>query len=514
MQEMLSLPAPIGVGAADDEDGGGDGREAPFRVVIGTLAVSDILVCVELSPDELLALAAEQEAVASGSQGAHVSNVREAPAVVHGDTGDGALAAADFVYNPVLELLDYTPPAPGSPFSRIDSGKVYVPMVAIERKRVTDLGASIGGKSDKPGFSRYKDQKLRLKALQHLTGCTLMVVVEQYHKHYSATEIGGVSEEAVRTAIVNTMLRDKIFVDTSSSELDTVRVLRKVAEQLVDKQFCNFTFPRVFVAARDAVRRGLLVPPPPQSSGGAASAAAGAASVLSERRAAFDEQLATIALAVQPLVLDSVRATQKLVGAHSDIVSVRKRDNKNPKLCYQMMLMCVHGISQPVAAAIMRRYPTMPDLVRAYESAADEAAARRTLADIELGTTTGKRRRLGPAKSAVVYEMLYARSAEHTKARPPPTSVAAKAGKKRPTQASTAKAGKKRPLPRDAQPKGAARKNAKMPSRGADFFKKSATSSSSAAHSAAATADASAAAAAAAAADDDDDDDLLRSGQV
>ena len=188
MQEMLSLPAPIGVGAADDEEGcGGSSREAPFRVVVGTLAVSDILVCVELSPDELLALAAEQEAVAtSGSPGALVSNVREAPAVVHGDTGGDALAAADFVYNPVLELLDCTPPAPGSPFSRIDSGKVYVPMVAIERKRVTDLGASIGGKSDKPGFSRYKDQKLRLKALQHLTGCTLMVVVEQYHKHYSA----------------------------------------------------------------------------------------------------------------------------------------------------------------------------------------------------------------------------------------------------------------------------------------------------------------------------------------
>ena len=436
--DMLSLPAPIGVDVVDD-----DAAVAPFRVFVGTLAVTDILVCVELSRADFLRMAAEQAAVADAD--ARVSNMHGAqPVVAASDDGDDALG--DFLYNPVLDMFDYTASAAPPPFSTPDADKVYMPMLGIERKLIGDLAQSIQGTGATPGFSRLKEQKLRMQALRHLTGCTLMVVVEQYHKHRTAAYIGGVSEESVRTALVNTMLRDKIYVDQSTSELDTVRLLRKTAEQIVDKQFRNFTFPRVVVAARDAARRGMLPGVSTAAGGAAGGSAAAAASVSSERRVEFDEHMSAIALSVQPCVLDSVRATQKLVGAHSQVVSIRKRDNKNPKLCYQMMLMCVHGLSQTFAAAVMREYPTMPALVCAYERTlteddGGEQAARRMLAGVELTTrtSTGKARRLGPAKSNAIYEILYARSAATaTKATAAPKIAG---GTKRARAASTPKSG-------------------------------------------------------------------------
>lgn len=63
----------------------------------------------------------------------------------------------------------------------------------------------------------------------------------------------------------------------------------------------------------------------------------------------------------------------------------------------QMMLVTVNGCSGAKAEAVAERYPTLADLVRAYDSAGP-GAAERLLADIEVN-----KKRLGPALSAKIH---------------------------------------------------------------------------------------------------------------
>ena len=126
----------------------------------------------------------------------------------------------------------------------------------------------------------------------------------------------------------------------------------------------------------------------------------------------FDEKVEEIANSVRLdcRIYDGVQATQKVIGSHSQIVNVRKKENKDPQLCYQMMITCVHGVSEKMAKAIMKKYKTMPQLIMAYEKCKTEKEKMNLLKDVETNTFTpkGKRRKVGPMKSSQVYKALYA----------------------------------------------------------------------------------------------------------
>ena len=431
----------------------------PFEMLVGELTVADALVCAKLTEQELMQVYAEQRSVQKKQSAA---KKRKSPSsalnsdtnklqgnhmgpIVHSkvnqeqsedyldsesiDTDtieDQAYdllesidedydedAATDkksertademgtFVYNPVVEQFNQG----ASIQPRIDRTKIYVPLVAIERKHAEDLGQSITGKSkNQPGFVRYKEQKLRMKSFQRMTGCTLMIVVEEHHTRFAnAKFIGGLPENAFRSALVHTMLRDKIYVDASQNFFDTARLLEKIGTEVLDKQFRNFIFPHLFMSIRRAVATNTLGAPVPSSSDREEH---------QRQQMAFDEciqQLCMREALTRERIFDGVFATEKLLSAHSQIINIHKKDNKDPTLCYQMMLQCVHGVSDKMAKAVVQHYPTMPALIDAYAKCKDDKRRALLLKDLETDTFTpkGKRRKVGPAKSKQIYDTLF-----------------------------------------------------------------------------------------------------------
>lgn len=381
-----------------------------FDVVIGNMDVADIMLCVKLSEEEMLEFCrdnvVEKKNTIIQTPFCFVGEKRKSPPVFIAEEEkpdeiedfsesdqEHSRENSGYCYNPVLELIQQGNVVKG----KIEKDKIYVPMVAIERKRADDLGQSITGKSKEPGFVRYKDQKLRLKAFQRITGCTLMIIIEEYQNYHNSKYIGGLLEDSFRSAIVHTMIRDKIFVDCSANFFDTVRVIHKIAREIIDKQFRNFIFPRVFMAVRNAVKNGKIETP--------------ASDNKEITRDLFDKKVHELCneLSLDIRIYDGVQATEKLVGSHSQIVSIRKKDNKDPELCYQMMITCVHGISEKIAKAIMKKYENMPKLIAAYHSCSNEKKRMDLLKDIETDTFTakGNRRKVGPFKSKQIYETLF-----------------------------------------------------------------------------------------------------------
>jgi ERCC4-type nuclease len=100
-------------------------------------------------------------------------------------------------------------------------------VACFERKTVTDIAASI-----KDG--RYREQKLRLMAMS----CAVKgYIVEDSIPIFN--DAGGVSSSTIRSAIMNTIVRDKLCVFQSSSTYETylwcVKLIEKCGEQRWDE---------------------------------------------------------------------------------------------------------------------------------------------------------------------------------------------------------------------------------------------------------------------------------------
>jgi len=288
--------------------------------------------------------------------------------------------AARAFYNPVVESFRGISDAQ----KKADLQKyVWIPLLGIERKTPEDLAASITGKSSTPNFARFKDQKLRIHAFELATGCRSCLLLEGQHRVAQAQKIGSMSEEGYHTSILNTWLRDSMFVQTTVNMFDTVRTLTKMCRTVKEKGIQNAIFQGVYKKAAEQMCSKLESP-------------------------TFVDEVTQIVSELLPTrqLYDGIVPTEQLRNDHSQIISIRKKDNRDPKLCYQMMLMCIVGISETAAKAIVARYKTLPKLLKAFEESKD---ASKLLVSVPMGTftSTGKERQLGPAKAAAIYETFF-----------------------------------------------------------------------------------------------------------
>ena len=84
---------------------------------------------------------------------------------------------------------------------------------------------------------------------------------------------------------------------------------------------------------------------------------------------------------------------------------MKKKDNLTPTNCSILQLAQIPGISVSVANLIMSQYKSISNLVLNYNGK-EEKDKELMLANIEIGTSTGKKRKMGGILSKRVYQYL------------------------------------------------------------------------------------------------------------
>lgn len=102
------------------------------------------------------------------------------------------------------------------------------------------------------------------------------------------------------------------------------------------------------------------------------------------------------------MLMSSIRAESSFTGFCAESVSKSRTSNT-----WMNQLLQISGVSEPIARAILRVYPTFASLMQLYEcEGMTEKAKMNLLANLEREDSgTGAARRLGPSLSKKIYSI-------------------------------------------------------------------------------------------------------------
>lgn len=94
-------------------------------------------------------------------------------------------------------------------------------------------------------------------------------------------------------------------------------------------------------------------------------------------------------------------------------IKLKKKDNITPQICQILYLAQIPGVSQSIAMIILHHYKTIRNLINYYENNCNDEKERVTmLQTMELTTSSGKIRKLGPTLSKRIYEYVMCKEEE------------------------------------------------------------------------------------------------------
>jgi len=218
------------------------------------------------------------------------------------------------------------------------------PFIIIERKTAMDLHCSIEDKKN-----RYHDQKMRIMNSD--------IPIKYYLVEGSIVDMpvsynfDEVDKNKLYSAIIHTTIRDQIPVLRTFNMDDTLIIIEKILETLI--QFKN-------------------------------------------------KLLHTYVINKNP----NDKPTDDIID-YSKTIKMTKKDNITPEVCYLLQLRQIPGVSHASAQEIVKIYPTMKELIGAYNLLLDTSKKEKMLQNIMIPSeTTGKTRKLGPAVSARIASYL------------------------------------------------------------------------------------------------------------
>ena len=197
--------------------------------------------------------------------------------------------------------------------------------MCIERKTVNDLSNSI-----KDG--RYKEQKLRLKSME----CSNVSMIVEGRIPTSGF-VSGLPVSTLRSAIVNSFLRDRVLVLTTSSVKDTALYVLKLLEKCVAHNITSSEVP-----------------------------------------------------------------VDKTLEKYGDVISIVKKKNMTPEVCFKAQLKTIPGVSNAVANTIFSEHKSMKQFI---DFLSDESK-KRTLSDMVLTSDSKRKRKLGDKLATTITEYL------------------------------------------------------------------------------------------------------------
>jgi crossover junction endonuclease MUS81 len=240
--------------------------------------------------------------------------------------------------------------------------------IIIERKCVNDMIASI-----KDG--RYKEQKIRLKAEIANTSSPENQICFIYLIEGSQSDLRLPQDKTMLNgAIISSQFRDKIPIIRTYTMLESVEMILRLRDRLIKDP--HDIFPSVANIQAD---NPIAIRDPEIASGNASGNA-------SSNDNAY---------------INSLQNIKK-----------QKKDNITPQNWNIMCYMNIPGISSSIALKIAEKYPSILDLIKAYETVAAEnpdsiESGELLLADIVLIETEKQKRRLGNVISKRVYDYIF-----------------------------------------------------------------------------------------------------------
>ena len=168
-----------------------------------------------------------------------------------------------------------------------------IPFLTIERKTVQDLASSI-----KDG--RYKEQKIRLLSEKEKNKNLKIILLIEGNIN---TKTGGIPSTTFHSVVINSMIRDGIFVLITKNIEETCNTLVKIYK-LIEKNKSEF---------------------------------------------------------INPVISNSSSAD------YASCLKKNKKENLTPTVCYINQLSQIPGVSTTIASRIVEKFPTMMDLIRELE---------------------------------------------------------------------------------------------------------------------------------------------------
>jgi len=168
-----------------------------------------------------------------------------------------------------------------------------IPFLTIERKTVQDLASSI-----KDG--RYKEQKIRLLSEKEKNKNLKIILLIEGNIN---TKTGGIPSATFHSIVINSMIRDGIYVLITKNIEETCNTLVKIYK-LIEKNKSEF---------------------------------------------------------INPVISTSSSAD------YASCLKKNKKENLTPTVCYINQLSQIPGVSTTIASRIVEKHPTMLDLIRELE---------------------------------------------------------------------------------------------------------------------------------------------------
>jgi ERCC4-type nuclease len=92
---------------------------------------------------------------------------------------------------------------------------------------------------------------------------------------------------------------------------------------------------------------------------------------------------------------------------YSATLKTRKKDNMTPVVWFNAQLTLIPQITDKISSEIIKIYPSVKDLMHAYENLTDDNARGTLLSDITYPIKNDKIRRVGDKASSRIYHMFY-----------------------------------------------------------------------------------------------------------
>jgi ERCC4-type nuclease len=199
-----------------------------------------------------------------------------------------------------------------------------VPVLAYERKTLSDFTRSVQGATPVPKKQHFDDQRVRMLAFAEATGARPRLLVEGYLEATGDRAVrkrwtGAMAEEAVHSMFTRMDLRDGISIYQTADTDDSARLVLKDAAYVQAKRLSTERWYRLPRSASDT------------------------------------------------------------------LLAVKKAENDDAAVYYVNVLQAMLSVSKPRAQAIAARFPSIPELCEALKAPPTEKARAALVADIVVG---------------------------------------------------------------------------------------------------------------------------------
>ena len=229
------------------------------------------------------------------------------------------------------------------------------PIILIERKTIKDLAGSIQD-------GRLREQKYRI-ASSNFPHNKIIYLIEG---DIDDKVFGRIDKKTLQGSMINTMFRDDYKVYRTKDAMETVYFLSRLINKII-KDKNKIIKDNVLVKEEDVLVKDNDV-------------------LVKEEALVKDEDI--------------------IVKDYSELIPLSKKSQLTPETFNKLILLQIPGISIRFVNEINKLYPSIKDLIFAYEKLDNLGDKENLLTEIMLDTTTGKKRKLGLVISKRIYDFI------------------------------------------------------------------------------------------------------------